>query len=220
MNRSEFYAIPNGTRVVNHFYDQCVALANLYHEDVEGGRFVPVDSAFQWWTLFDQLPMLKSHYTKASKPQAGDIFIARYGIYNGLDGHIGVVQSVNKNGTFNTMEQNAGTWRYVGRYTRNLDNVLGFLRPKSGAPTPSPAPTTRKVKQMFMVYYAKGNPKGGPGWFVVGTPNPEILVTSTHANNIASRIGSSAIIVESQSGWEKFLRMGGYTRAEIKKMYG
>ncbi len=142
---NEFTSIPNGTQVLNHGWDQCVALANLYHEGVIGGSFVPVASAYQWWTLFGLFPTLYQNYTQSYTPVPGAIFIARYGVYNAPDGHIGVVTGVNPNGTFNTMEQNAGTWRYVGRYTRSMSNVLGFLIPKnnpaSGTPNPGPAPT-------------------------------------------------------------------------------
>lgn len=131
----QFTSIPNGTRVLNHGWDQCVALANLYHESVIGGSFVAVGSAYQWWTEFRNWPTLRNNYTPSSAPAAGAIFVARYGIYDAPNGHIGVVTSVNGNGTFNTMEQNAGTWRYVGRYTRGMANILGFLVPKNNPAT-------------------------------------------------------------------------------------
>jgi len=131
MNWAQFTAQPNGTRIYNHGYDQCVALANQYHEEVIGGSFVPVGSAFQWWTEYSSQPNIYSKYVQARKPVAGAIFVARYGIYDAPNGHIGVVTSVNNDGTFQTMEQNAGTWRYLGRYTRTLANVLGFLIPKN-----------------------------------------------------------------------------------------
>lgn len=131
MSWGQFTSIPNGTRVLNHGWDQCVALANLYHESVIGGSFVPVGSAFQWWTQFGGFATLTNNYVQSSTPVAGAIFVARYGIYDAPNGHIGVVTGVNSNGTFNTMEQNAGTWRYVGRYTRGMANVLGFLIPRN-----------------------------------------------------------------------------------------
>lgn len=153
MNWASFTAIPNGTRVLNHGWDQCVALANLYHESVIGGSFVPVASAYQWWT--QGMWQVNDKYVRSSTPVAGAIFIARYGIYNAPDGHIGVVTSVNSNGTFNTMEQNAGTWRYVGRYTRGMGNILGFLVPKNnpaGAPVQPPAAVTKKKRKNKMDY--------------------------------------------------------------------
>lgn len=146
----QFTSIPNGTRVLNHGWDQCVALANLYHESVIGGSFVAVGSAYQWWTEFGNWPTLRNNYTPSPTPAAGAIFVARYGIYDAPNGHIGVVTSVNSNGTFNTMEQNAGTWRYVGRYTRGMANIYGFLIPKNNPATPGKSstaatPTNRQI---------------------------------------------------------------------------
>lgn len=143
MSWQTFTAIPNGTKVFNHGYDQCVALANLYHEEEIGGSFVPVDSAYQWWTDFGRHPQLTSKYTPSTKPVAGAIFVSRYGIYNAPDGHIGVVTGVNPNGTFTTMEQNTGShWpqRYVYRHTRDMRNILGFLHPKQNPATTPPKP--------------------------------------------------------------------------------
>lgn len=138
MDWKTFTAIPNGTKVLNHGWDQCVALANLYHEDVIGGAFVPVPSAYMWWTRFGEFPQLTQNYTPRSTPVAGAIFVSRYGLYDAPNGHIGVVTSVNSNGTFTTMEQNAGVWRYVGRYTRDMTNMLGFLHPKNNPATNTP----------------------------------------------------------------------------------
>lgn len=127
----QFNEIPNGTQVINHGWDQCVALANLYHESVIGGSFVGVPSAYMWWTQYSSWETLTDNYRPSQTPVAGAIFISRYGLYDAPNGHIGVVTSVNGNGTFNTMEQNAGTWRYVGRYHRSTQDVLGFLVPKN-----------------------------------------------------------------------------------------
>jgi hypothetical protein len=88
-------------------------------------------SAYQWWTEFSRQPNLYNNSTQSQTPVAGAIFVARGGIYDGVNGHIGIVTGVNSNGTFNTMEQNAGTWRYVGRYTRAKNSsVYGFIIPK------------------------------------------------------------------------------------------
>lgn len=145
MSWAQFTAQPNGTRVYNHGWDQCVALANQFQEEVLGGAFVPVDSAYQWWTNYSSLPQLTSKYVPSTTPVAGAVFIGRYGIYQAANGHIGVVTSVNGNGTFNTMEQNAGTWRYLGRYTRGMANILGFLIPRNNPATPVIEPTQRQV---------------------------------------------------------------------------
>lgn len=178
MNIRDFLAIPNGTRVYNHGWDQCVALANLYHESVIGGKFIAVGSAFQWWTT--NQPELNRLYTRSSTPVAGAIFVARYGIYDAPNGHIGVVTGVNSNGTFNTMEQNAGTWRYVGRYTRGMANILGFWVPRNNPMGSTPPPSTSTSNSLsgddFMRLVLD---TGGTGWLVTdrgfhGLPNPQI----------------------------------------------
>ena len=119
--------MPNNTRVFNHGFDQCVALANHYHENVLGGSFVPVASAHQWWTNFENYSQLTSKYYKSADSVPGAIFISRGGIYDGVHGHIGIVLSDTAT-HINTLEQNAGV-RYVGRYTRNMNNIYGFLVP-------------------------------------------------------------------------------------------
>lgn len=134
MTWGQFTAQPNGTRVFNHGFDQCVALANQFHEQVlvPPGSFVGVGSAFQWWTDFARYPQLTSKYVQepaSANPQPGWVFVGRYGIYNSQHGHIGVVHRAWDGSTFGTMEQNAGTWRYLGRYNRSKANILGFLRP-------------------------------------------------------------------------------------------
>lgn len=138
----QFAAIPNGTRIFNHGADQCVALANHYHENVIGGAFIPVGSAHQWWT--GNWAEINRLYTKSLFPVTGAIFIAQGGIYDRVYGHIGVVTGVNANGSFNTMEQNAGTGsaRWTWRFTRANDNsIWGFLIPKNNPATAKPALT-------------------------------------------------------------------------------
>lgn len=126
---NNFVAIPNGTRVFNHGFDQCVALFNEYNELVVGAPFPPVASAYQLWTDFASLGIAR-HYTKQMEARVGDVFIAKGGIYDGVHGHVGIVTGVTET-TITTMEQNAGTWRYVGRYTRGMANIYGFLRPNN-----------------------------------------------------------------------------------------
>ena len=218
MKYADFVKIPNGTQVLNHGFDQCVAVANLYHESVIGGEFVPVASAYQWWTSFGAYPTLLKHYTPSNTPVAGAIFVSRYGLYDAPNGHIGVVTKVNPNGTFNTIEQNAGTWRYKGTYVRDMQNMLGFLIPKNNpaAPKSTPEPTTRKVKDMFLVYYKNGNGKGKPGWLIFGAPELTVLSTAEKANAVAKLLGN-AIVEESDAGWKKWLIGAGATAADLKK---
>lgn len=139
----QFTSIPNGTRIYNHFFDQCVALANHYHENVIGGKFIAVGSAHQWWNT--QNAEINRLYTRSNTPVAGAIFVSLGGIYDRTHGHIGIVTGVNANGTFTTMEQNAGTWRYTGRYTRGMANILGFLIPKKNPAVTALEPHQRRV---------------------------------------------------------------------------
>lgn len=120
--------LPTGSRIFNHGFDECVALANWYHEGILGGDFVPVNSAHEWWNnSYNQIDAI---YTRSAHPAPGALFVARGGIYNTPHGHIGIVTAVHDNGTFSTLEQNAEGHRYVDRYTRSTRNVLGFLIPK------------------------------------------------------------------------------------------
>lgn len=136
---AQFTAIPNNTRILNHGYDQCVALVNYYTTDVLGAPLPSgIGSAHQWWNTRNTQPNLINNFNFSSSPAAGGIFVGRNGIYDSPNGHVGVITSLNSNGTFNTMEQNAGKYRYTGRYTRGFANILGFLIPKkSPIPTPS-----------------------------------------------------------------------------------
>jgi hypothetical protein len=138
MSWGTFVSIGNGTQILNHGWDQCVAVANRYHEEVIGGSFVPVPSAFMWWTNFWSYATLTKNYIQIAagdNPRAGDIFISRYGLYNAPHGHIGVVIRDWDGSTFGTLEQNAGTWRYTGRYNRTKQNMLGYLRPRNNPAT-------------------------------------------------------------------------------------
>ena len=119
-----------------------MALANHYHAML-GGQFVPVNSAHEWWN--NRYAQVDAIYNRSSTPVAGAVFVSRGGIYDALHGHIGVVTKVHGNGTFDTMEQNAGTWRYVGRYTRGMANMLGFLIPKNNPAVQPLEPTQRRV---------------------------------------------------------------------------
>lgn len=138
----EFMAIPNGSYIANHGGDQCVALANQYHEGTWNGSFVPVYSAFQWWTDFNRYPTLDATYVQVNdNPQRGDIFIGRYGPYQAANGHIGVVARSWDGSTFGTIEQglwNGGSSQFVTRFNRSMANILGFLRPKNLIPKPIP----------------------------------------------------------------------------------
>lgn len=155
MRWDEFVNIPNGQRVFNNGWDQCVALANLYHQDVLGGQFVPVASAYQWWTDYGRLPQLQNVYTQipvSGVPLAGDVFLARGGAYNQRDGHIGVVIRDWNGSTFGSKEQNAENNRYVWQtYNRSKANVLGFLRPRVSPITP-PQPMKNDEDEMLTLW--------------------------------------------------------------------
>lgn len=153
----DFKAIPNGTKVFNHSFDECVALANLYHESVLREPFVAVGSAYQWWTLYHSIPALYNTYTQSRTPIAGAVVVSRYGIYNAPNGHIEVVTSVNSDGSFNTMGQNASGHRYVWRYRRTMQNILGFLHPHNNPAGNSNRPTRLEADMAVIIRTDKGD---------------------------------------------------------------
>lgn len=215
MDWKTFTAIPNGTRVLNHGWDQCVAAANLYHEDVIGGAFVPVPSAYMWWTRFGEFPQLTQNYTPRSTPVAGAIFVSRYGLYDAPNGHIGVVTSVNSNGTFNTMEQNAGVWRYVGRYTRDMTNMLGFLHPKNNPATNTPNTeiSSEEADDVKAIFYKEGK------LYVVGLFNDVSGFFTTYStedsgynNRIAGGLRTGSFVQVTKSHFEAIKRDCANTR--------
>lgn len=206
MKYSDFRKIPNGQRIFNHGYDQCVALANHYHENVLGKGFVAVASAYQWWTMYPHLHELNSTYVRSKTPVPGALFVAFGGIYDGRDGHIGLVTDVRAGG-FSTMEQNTGPYapqRYTYRHFRvNDSSVLGFLVPRNNPALPKPTPTIRKKKNMLMCYYANAGGPGVPRWAVFGPGFWLEIVTQKAANNLAAQLGFSAFKTD-EGGWKKY----------------
>ena len=196
---AEFFTIPNGEQVYNHGADQCVALANEFNEGVIGVAFIPVDSAFQWWTDFSRYPALTANYVQvADSPQYGDIFIGRYGIYNSADGHIGVVSRSWDGSTFGTMEQNTGSgaMRYVWRHDRDMRNVLGFLRPINQQPfTPS---TGKKRKDMMFVIVAETGVGVVLGEYSILEINPATDPTEFAASEAIWGAGMNRIFITAQ----------------------
>lgn len=203
----QFNEIPNGTCVLNHGFDQCVALANLYHESVIGGTFVAVPSAYMWWTNYGDWETLKANYRTSQTPVAGAIFISRYGLYDAPNGHIGVVTKTHPDGTFDTMEQNAGTWRYVGRYRRTMQNMLGFLVPRKNPTDPPKAvtetPLWKEDDELFLVYLKDFKGTGKPRWAITGPNYWRELISQNSANHFAKRFGP-AFKCSSQKAWDDF----------------
>jgi hypothetical protein len=200
----EFMAIPNGTRVFNYGGDQCVALANLYHVSVLGGSLAGtrINSAYQWWTDFEKYPQFTTVYTKVlDNPQRGDIFVAKPSRqYDPVHGHIGVVERSWNGSNFGTIEQNAGSGakRWVWRYTRNMSNIYGFLRPNN-SPQPTP-PNIKKEKNKMMLCHV---PKNGQVVFLLFSENFYLEFTGQEAANaFAGQIGSASAPV-SQSFFDK-----------------
>lgn len=141
MSWGNFLNIPDGTQVLNHGWDQCVALANLYNEGVLGGGFVQTPNAVGWW-FNENVASVHGFSRETSNPQVGDIFVASAGLYDSTNGHIGVVTRAWDGSTFGTIEQNGGA-RYVARYDRGMANMDGFLRPiNQSAIAATPAPAT------------------------------------------------------------------------------
>lgn len=132
-------ALKDGSSVFNHGYRECVALANYYTETLMRLPFVQVDSAFQWWTKYDELPALHDYYTQSDKPVVGALFVSRGGIYDAHDGHIGIVTAVHADGSFSTIEQNAAGDERISRHRRqNDESLFGFLIPRNNPARPKP----------------------------------------------------------------------------------
>lgn len=151
MPLEEFFEIPTGTHVYNYGNDQCVALANLYTGGALQQPIPPgIQSAFQWWTTYAEKAALYDYFVQVpDSPKKGDIFVSKGGVYDNVHGHIGVVERDWDGSTFGTMEN--GYWNGVSamkRFSRNMANVLGFLRPKALIP-PTP-PVDKKGKDMIV----------------------------------------------------------------------
>ena len=158
MTWDEFISIPNVTRVFNYGADQCVALANLYHEQVLGGTLkgTYIQSAYQWWTDFSKYPQFTEVYDQVdvnAPAVAGDIFVTRPSSqYDPVHGHIGVVIQPWNGKTFGTIEQNANMNRYVYKtYNRTRSNIYGYLRPKAN---PGDEMTPDQNNALMSVYKA------------------------------------------------------------------
>jgi hypothetical protein len=200
MNWEQFIAIPNGQRVFNNGWDQCVALANLYHQEVIGAAFVPVASAYQWYTDFSRYLQLTNNYVQLpahANPEAGDIFVSRGGMYNYQDGHIGVVVSSWNGGTFGTKEQNAELNRYVYQtYNRTKSNMLGYLRPKNNPAANKPKVLDGENDMLVVMHKERGI------YFAVGQQYLYRYSFAGHAQVMAQKINPdrSVIVVNDTGG--------------------
>lgn len=148
MTYREFTAIPDGTRVENFGWDQCVALANLYWVSV---LQLPLPQGFgianEWWSRRHEKAEISSNTRFTSTPEPGALVVWKTFLGNGA-GHIGVVLSVNGDGSFNTLEQNwSASTRYTWRHVKYNDGgVEGFLVPLSNpASEPDLQPHQRLV---------------------------------------------------------------------------
>lgn len=156
MSMDEFFSIPTGSHIYNYGNDQCVALANLYTVSALQQPLPPgIGSAYQWWTTYSQKPELYNYFDQVGEARRGDIFVSIGGVYDATHGHIGVVEADWDGATFGTMEN--GYWNGVSsmrRFRRNMNNVYGFLRPKSLIP---PSPVTEYEEDMYAkIQYADG----------------------------------------------------------------
>ena len=206
MSWSNFTTIPNGLRVFNHGGDECVALANLYNEEVLGNPFVPVPAAKDWWEQVSNLPQLKGKFSRNQTPAPGAIEVKKPTRDNPY-GHILVVTSVNTDGSYQTIEQNMEN-RWVWHYTRpkNDPNRYGFLHPVRGvAPTKthtSEPKHARKRNKMFAIFnYDNAFGKGKKGWQVVGTGFYLELSTQKAAEAWVEQLGTHSTKVD-KGLWE------------------
>lgn len=186
MTSDEFYAIPTGSYIYNYGADQCVALANLYTvSPLQLPLPSNIQSAFQWWTTFGNQPNLYNNFVQITEnPQRGDIFIGRYGPYQAENGHIGVVERSWDGSTFGTMEN--GYWNGVSsmkRFNRDMNCILGFLRPKSLIP-PEPV-VDLKEEDMYAVAQFED---GWAGFWNMATGQTGHIDTVEEWNRIAGNL--------------------------------
>lgn len=148
---AQFAAIPNGTPIINGG-DECVAVANEYHLKVLGGSWVQIWNASEWWTRYSQLPALSTMYKQSQTPTSGAVVVWKPATANGFAGHIGVVLSVNADGSFMTLEQKYGTGsaRWTTRFTRRKDTTLyGFLVPNNNL-SEEDMPTAQEIANAIL----------------------------------------------------------------------
>lgn len=160
---ASFAATQPGTRILNNQYDECVAVANRYHQGVRGLPFVNVRSAHEWWTRYGNLSALNNNYTRSQTPVPGAVVVWSGAGWNAQHGHIGVVVSVGKNGLFTTLEQNTAFSRWTTRITRSVRDagLLGFLIPKGTNPA---IPAKSKPKKGLTVkHYRRRDLNARPG---------------------------------------------------------
>lgn len=161
-----FRSTPAGTVIFNHSYAECVAVANLMNETVLGLPFVPVDSAYEWWSLRHVIATLANNYTPSATPVAGAIVVWAGPGWNAQHGHIGTVLEVNGDGTFVTLEQNAGSKaRYTYRHLRSVRDggLQGFLIPNNNpAAASAPLTPTPVEEEDIMAVYLRATGNSSP----------------------------------------------------------
>lgn len=151
MTYPAFVALPNGTEIYNHGANECVAVANQYHVGVlELPLPQGFSSAYEWWTRRGEKREIYENYDFSRVPEPGALFVAKGGIYDPIDGHIGQVYGV-RDGGFTTLEQNTGKnppQRYLYRHFRIRDaNVYGFLIPKKNPAAPATPSTPSRQEE-------------------------------------------------------------------------
>lgn len=205
MTWEQFTAQPNGSEIYNHYANECVALANQYHEQVLGGSFVPVNSAYNWWTDYGRLAQLWTMYTQSQTPVPGAVAVWKGGRYDSTHGHIGVVTGL-VGSSYTTMEQNAESNRYLYRYTRDRANLLGFLIPKNNPAEPKPKTSKKWMKKMLGLQITDGAGKYGQKnaqYFATYDGRAFVSLTRADANAISVFLGVSFANV-TYSAWEAY----------------
>lgn len=211
-----FVSLPNGTEVYNYYANECVAVANLYHEGVLGLRLPSgFTKAREWWERRHEKPELYENYIFSDTPAPGALFVALGGIYDATAGHIGQVPEV-RSGGFTTLEQNTGPrapQRYLYRHFRlNDNNVLGFLIPKRNpASNTSLKPRRRSMSTLYTLsgsnpplFALAGDGQGDAGWLETEDYNLAVQWRKVHHGDP----GISAIPLSAKT-WQSY--RGAYT---------
>jgi len=125
------YFAQNGAQWCAFFVSWCIVQSGLKLPRI-GIGYCP-----DWVNWFKKI---KRFYPNTSKPQVGDIvfFAFRSDWYQkGIAQHIGIVESINKDGSINTIEGNTSSGLVgsqdngdgVYRRKRNINTIVGYGRP-------------------------------------------------------------------------------------------
>lgn len=136
MTTQEFFDKYNGQSIdFDGFYgSQCADEFLQYNQDVVNAPRV-YGNAVDIWSNYNPGFYDRIENTPDNFPQFGDVIIWGTGI--GTFGHIAIVKEANIN-SFISLDQNWNNVQHCQFITHNYNAVLGWIRPKTQAPVPTP----------------------------------------------------------------------------------